>query len=233
MFLQEFRNHPNIIKLRSIHRAVNDKDIYLVFEYMGRFTQSLFVNVILQRSFIVSWLIICAMIWSSVFEFVCVCMYAQACINAYAACAHMHTLPLSFWFTFKYDTTKCRTVLVKSTPCFPNALLLLYMSYWLSCSFNVGQIYYLQTENIFFPHCTQTLFFLVLVVFRKIKGRKVVIFDRKKFSFCLFYEHNGLSSIKNIYYCKSNYTTHFSEQIRNAVFVTLCASLYMMFVYCR
>ncbi|GFG30615.1 hypothetical protein Cfor_10521 [Coptotermes formosanus] len=34
MFLQEFRNHPNIIKLRSIHRAVNNKDIYLVFEYM-------------------------------------------------------------------------------------------------------------------------------------------------------------------------------------------------------
>jgi len=47
MFLQEFRNHPNIIKLRSIHRAVNDKDIYLVFEYMGMFTQNVFVNVIL------------------------------------------------------------------------------------------------------------------------------------------------------------------------------------------
>ena len=37
MFLQEFRNHPNIIKLRSIHRAMNNKDIYLVFEYMGMY----------------------------------------------------------------------------------------------------------------------------------------------------------------------------------------------------
>ena len=37
MFLQEFRNHTNIIKLRSIHRAMNNKDIYLVFEYMGMY----------------------------------------------------------------------------------------------------------------------------------------------------------------------------------------------------
>ncbi|KDR22274.1 extracellular signal-regulated kinase 2 isoform X2 [Zootermopsis nevadensis] len=34
MFLQEFGNHPNVVKLRSIHRAVNNNDIYLVFEYM-------------------------------------------------------------------------------------------------------------------------------------------------------------------------------------------------------
>ncbi|KAI1729969.1 protein kinase domain-containing protein [Ditylenchus destructor] len=34
MFLQEFGRHPNIIKLYNINRAENDKDIYLVFEYM-------------------------------------------------------------------------------------------------------------------------------------------------------------------------------------------------------
>ncbi|KAL4629757.1 mitogen-activated protein kinase 15 isoform X1 [Arapaima gigas] len=34
MFLQEFGNHSNIIKLLNVIRAQNDKDIYLVFEYM-------------------------------------------------------------------------------------------------------------------------------------------------------------------------------------------------------
>ncbi|CAD5220899.1 unnamed protein product [Bursaphelenchus xylophilus] len=34
MFLQEFGRHPNIVKLFNILRAENDKDIYLVFEYM-------------------------------------------------------------------------------------------------------------------------------------------------------------------------------------------------------
>ncbi|XP_055076043.2 mitogen-activated protein kinase 15 [Misgurnus anguillicaudatus] len=34
MFLQEFGEHPNIIKLLNVIRAQNDKDIYLVFEYM-------------------------------------------------------------------------------------------------------------------------------------------------------------------------------------------------------
>ncbi|KAJ2940802.1 hypothetical protein O0L34_g10051 [Tuta absoluta] len=33
-FLQAFRNHPNIVKLHSIHRASNNRDIYLGFEYM-------------------------------------------------------------------------------------------------------------------------------------------------------------------------------------------------------
>ncbi|KAG8344667.1 Protein kinase domain [Trypanosoma vivax] len=33
MFLQAL-SHPNIIKLLHVHRATNDKDIYLVFEYM-------------------------------------------------------------------------------------------------------------------------------------------------------------------------------------------------------
>ena len=35
MFLQHFGNHPNIVRLLDVHRADNDKDIYLVFEYMG------------------------------------------------------------------------------------------------------------------------------------------------------------------------------------------------------
>lgn len=34
IFLQSFRNHPNIVKLHSIHRASNNRDIYLGFEYM-------------------------------------------------------------------------------------------------------------------------------------------------------------------------------------------------------
>ncbi|XP_038652427.1 uncharacterized protein LOC119965736 [Scyliorhinus canicula] len=36
LFLQEFGHHPNIIKLLNVIRAANDKDIYLVFEYMGK-----------------------------------------------------------------------------------------------------------------------------------------------------------------------------------------------------
>ena len=35
MFLQEFGDHPNIVKLHNVIRAENDKDIYLVFEFMG------------------------------------------------------------------------------------------------------------------------------------------------------------------------------------------------------
>ncbi|XP_022907387.1 extracellular signal-regulated kinase 2 isoform X2 [Onthophagus taurus] len=34
MFLQCFKNHPNVIRLHSIHRAANNRDIYLGFEYM-------------------------------------------------------------------------------------------------------------------------------------------------------------------------------------------------------
>ncbi|CAG5891900.1 unnamed protein product [Menidia menidia] len=39
MFLQEFGDHPNIVKLLDVIRAQNDKDIYLVFEYMGECRQ--------------------------------------------------------------------------------------------------------------------------------------------------------------------------------------------------
>jgi mitogen-activated protein kinase 15 len=34
MFLQELNGHENIIKLIDVLRAENDKDIYLVFDYM-------------------------------------------------------------------------------------------------------------------------------------------------------------------------------------------------------
>ena len=34
MFLQEFGSHPNVIKLLNVVKANNDKDIYLVFEFM-------------------------------------------------------------------------------------------------------------------------------------------------------------------------------------------------------
>ena len=34
MFLQELNGHENIVKLLDVMRAENDKDIYLVFEYM-------------------------------------------------------------------------------------------------------------------------------------------------------------------------------------------------------
>lgn len=34
MFLQELRDHPNIIRLTNVLKAENDRDIYLVFEYM-------------------------------------------------------------------------------------------------------------------------------------------------------------------------------------------------------
>jgi len=35
MYLQELAGHENIIRLQNIVRAENDRDIYLVFEYMG------------------------------------------------------------------------------------------------------------------------------------------------------------------------------------------------------
>lgn len=36
MFLQDFGDHPNVIKLHNVIKADNDKDIYLVFEFMGK-----------------------------------------------------------------------------------------------------------------------------------------------------------------------------------------------------
>ena len=34
MFLKELRGHPNIVNLDSLIRAGNNKDIYLVFDFM-------------------------------------------------------------------------------------------------------------------------------------------------------------------------------------------------------
>jgi mitogen-activated protein kinase 15 len=36
MFLQELEGHENIISLRNVLKAENDRDLYLVFEYMGK-----------------------------------------------------------------------------------------------------------------------------------------------------------------------------------------------------
>jgi mitogen-activated protein kinase 15 len=35
MLLQELHGHENIVKLLDVLKAQNDRDIYLVFEYMG------------------------------------------------------------------------------------------------------------------------------------------------------------------------------------------------------
>lgn len=34
MFLQQLKSHDNIVQLMNVIRAENDKDIYLVFDYM-------------------------------------------------------------------------------------------------------------------------------------------------------------------------------------------------------
>ena len=34
MFLQQLKDHDNIVKLLNVIKADNDRDIYLVFEYM-------------------------------------------------------------------------------------------------------------------------------------------------------------------------------------------------------
>ena len=35
VFLKEFSEHPNVVKLLNVHRAENDRDLYLVFEFMN------------------------------------------------------------------------------------------------------------------------------------------------------------------------------------------------------
>ena len=41
---QEFGDHDNIIKLLNVIKADNDKDSYLVFEYMGKLIFELIVS---------------------------------------------------------------------------------------------------------------------------------------------------------------------------------------------
>lgn len=36
MFLQELNGHENIVRLSNVLKADNDKDIYLVFDFMGK-----------------------------------------------------------------------------------------------------------------------------------------------------------------------------------------------------
>ncbi len=42
MYLHELVGHDNIIRLLNIIRAENDRDIYLVFDYMGKFTINIY-----------------------------------------------------------------------------------------------------------------------------------------------------------------------------------------------
>lgn len=44
MFLEELQDHENIIKLKDVLKAENDKDIYLIFEYMGKQLVFFFVD---------------------------------------------------------------------------------------------------------------------------------------------------------------------------------------------
>lgn len=50
MFLQEFGDHNNIIKLHNVIKAENDKDIYLVFEFMGKPLRSSYSHVSLMKT---------------------------------------------------------------------------------------------------------------------------------------------------------------------------------------
>lgn len=49
MFLQEFGDHPNVIKLHNVIKAENDKDIYLVFEFMGKMLYCCFKSCMLEE----------------------------------------------------------------------------------------------------------------------------------------------------------------------------------------
>ena len=56
MFLQEFGDHANIIKLHNVLKAENDKDIYLVFEFMGKWhMQAMFLKRVTINQTIVIW----------------------------------------------------------------------------------------------------------------------------------------------------------------------------------
>lgn len=43
MYLQELNGHANIIRLLNVIKADNDRDIYLVFDFMGRNRTASFV----------------------------------------------------------------------------------------------------------------------------------------------------------------------------------------------
>ena len=43
-YLQQLAGHPNIVRLRNVLKAENDRDIYLVFDFMGKRTASRKIN---------------------------------------------------------------------------------------------------------------------------------------------------------------------------------------------
>tara|TARA_B110000208_G_C11476637_1_gene324206 strand:+ start:166 stop:576 length:411 start_codon:yes stop_codon:yes gene_type:complete len=56
-YLQQLAGHPNIVRLRNVLKAENDRDIYLVFDFMGKcfffslfcfITQMLFLSLTLH-----------------------------------------------------------------------------------------------------------------------------------------------------------------------------------------
>lgn len=51
LVFQEFGDHENVVKLLNVIKADNDKDIYLVFEYMGK----LFILYKATYSLILNW----------------------------------------------------------------------------------------------------------------------------------------------------------------------------------
>jgi mitogen-activated protein kinase 15 len=51
LVFQEFGDHENVVKLMNVIKADNDKDIYLVFEYMGKYLGQFLVNISLNLSY--------------------------------------------------------------------------------------------------------------------------------------------------------------------------------------
>ena len=41
-YLQQLAGHPNIVRLRNVLKAENDRDIYMVFDFMGECSFFLF-----------------------------------------------------------------------------------------------------------------------------------------------------------------------------------------------
>lgn len=50
MFLQELNGHENIIRLLNIIKAENDRDLYLVFDYMETDLHAVIVNILSSYS---------------------------------------------------------------------------------------------------------------------------------------------------------------------------------------
>lgn len=55
MFLQELNGHENIVRLLNIIKAENNKDIYLVFDFMETDLHAVIVRILVISSVQVSW----------------------------------------------------------------------------------------------------------------------------------------------------------------------------------